>query len=159
MSALGGCYDNDGNSDDLVDTCTPGDNMTNVEGLFDSVALEAVLVIVWDVGTEQGAKLPASYFDEVLLSESTDADVSALISNISHSNTQEITVSFNDLTLYLQNANTLTFSLAFPDRRYYIDCTHSGMEDLYLLNVTLNFDVNGNYANAEFSQTILYGAI
>jgi len=144
-----------------LDTCTQGDNMTNiqVDGVFDATALAPELRIIWDAGTEQGAKLPEAYFEEVVLADETNADVSALIDSVTYTNIQEITIVYADLTAYLGNENVLNFSLAFPDRAHYIDCTHPGMEDQYRLNVTLNFDIDGNYSDAEFTQYIIFGAI
>jgi hypothetical protein len=135
--------------------------MTNlqVDGVFDATALAPELRIIWDTGTEQGAKLPEAYFEEVVLADETNTDVSVLIDNITYSNIQEITVVFADLTAYLENENGLNFSLAFPDRRHFIDCSYPGTGDQYLLNVTLHFDIDGNYSDAEFIQSICCGYI
>ena len=144
-----------------LDTCTQGDNMTSlqVDGVFNAAALAPELRIIWETGTEQGAKLPEAYFEEVVLADETNADVGALIDSVTYTNTQEITIVFADLAVYLKNENVLNFSLAFPDRVHFIDCTHPGMEDQYRLNMTLNFDTDGNYSDAEFTQFIIFGAI
>jgi len=158
MISVVGCY---GGGGDGEDTCTQGDNMTNlqVDGVFDATALAPELRIIWDTGTEQGSLLPETYFEEVTLADGTNTIVSTVIDIFTYSNYQEITVIFSDLTSYLENENELSFSLMFPDRALFINCTHPGMQDQYLLNMKLNFDIDGNYLDTEFTQIINFGAI
>lgn len=142
------------------DTCTQGDNMTDprVSGTFDSAAADPEFTITWDTGTERGADLPNDYFAQVELSAETSAEVVPLIESVTYSEPRNITVSFNDIAPYLAEQDTLTFTLEFPDRIRYIDCTHPGMGDNYLLEVTLNFS-RGEFTGANFRQVVQLGAI
>lgn len=143
------------------DTCTAGDNMSNptAAGNFESTLIAPELVINWEAGTQQGANLPESYFEAVSVYSDMEAELKALIHSVSYSGTREITVNFNDLTNYLDTKNTLTLVLAFPDRNQFINCTHPGMQDQYLLYITLTFNSSSHLIGTEFEQIIIFGDI
>lgn len=145
------------------DTCSQGDNMSNirVKQSFDASLEAPTLTILWDTGTEKGALLPPSYFAEVILNKGsgTEPELSDLISSVSASAAQELTVTFKSLSSYLETHQTFKFRLEFPDRIRFIDCTHSGMADRYFLDVTLHFNSTGLFEKATFEQRTSLGAI
>ena len=135
--------------------------MSNIQlgDVFDASVATPELTIIWDVGTGQGANLPEAYFDAVVLSDNTNAGVSQLITSIRYKNVREITVVFSDFSNYLADNSELQFTMSFPDRALFIDCSHSGQLDQYLLNVDLGFDANHMLTNTIFTQTIAFGSI
>lgn len=143
------------------DTCTQGDNMTNprMGGSFDALAAAPELLIVWDIGTERGAELPDSYFAAVTVDYETDDAVKTLITSVAYTSQREITVTFNDLTAYIVSNTMLDFTLAFPDRDAFIDCTHPGSRDRYLLDVSLVFDASANLVSFDFVERKELGPI
>jgi hypothetical protein len=139
------------------DNCTQGDNMTSpaLAGGLEQGSDGAQVRILWDPGTGRGAELPSSYFDTVTV-EGPDA---AAVSQVKLTKEREITVTFVDLAPILAAQSSLSFSLVFPDRREFIMCSHPGMADRYLLDVTLTFDQNGAIAGSELKQHIQLGDI
>jgi hypothetical protein len=143
------------------DTCTQGDNMSNIrtpQG-FDASLTTPSLEILWDVGTEKGAGLPPAYFANVKVGFATQENVKTLITTVGATAERKITVSFGNLSAYLATTKELKFTLEFPDRRGFISCTHAGMADIYLLDVTLSFDSRGQFEKATFEQRKSLGAI
>jgi len=143
------------------DTCTQGDNMTNLRmgAPFDAQVAVPGLLIVWDIGTERGAELPASYFAAVTVAYETDDAIKLLIDGVAYTNQREITVMFADLATYLASNTILGFTLAFPDRNAFIDCTHPGSADRYLLDVSLVFDASANLVSSTFTERKELGPI
>lgn len=157
------CFHNDSGCEncDTYDTCTQGNNMSDIQmsGLIDVTSVSPVLNITWNTGTEKGAFLPETYFEQVQLSVLTNPEISALTESVTYSNTQAITIVFLDLADYLANNAAIQLTLSFPDRAAYIDCSHSGTADLYLLQISMLFTTNNTLENIEFSQSIRYGAL
>ena len=123
-------------SEEISDTCTQGENMSNIHlvGDFNPASDRPTLIFEWDIGSGKGAKLPDEYFNEVELDyDNIDYEVLLLIDSVAYTNQNEITVFLNNITAYIEENNILTFSLAFPDRRGFINCEHPGMDDRYLL--------------------------
>jgi hypothetical protein len=48
----------------------------------------------------------------------------------------------------------MDFVLAFPDRRNFTSCTHSGTEDTYLLRVSLRFDEQEQLQDAVLTEDV-----
>lgn len=155
--AGGGSVDVSSTTGGIGDTCTGGDNMTNprIEGMVTQGSVGAEVLIVWDAGTGPGATLPASYFDAPKI-EGPDA---AAIAQAQHSGPQEITITFSDLAKTLANQSTIAFTLVFPDRRDFSGCSHPGMDDRYLLDVTLTFDQSGQIMDSKLEQKVVLGDI
>lgn len=139
-----------------ADTCSGGQNMTDprVLGDFFVASTTPTLRIGWEAGTELGALLPDAYFAEVVVSSDGDG---ALIENVSYSNERELTVVFTNLAGTLDERDALSFTLEFPDRGLHTNCTHGGMADHYLLDVTLVFDESQALQSAIFTQSVRYG--
>jgi hypothetical protein len=144
------------------DSCISGANMTNprvVAGL-ETAPGGSTLRITWEPGTSQGAALPSEYFAQVRVYEETAEEVRALIPSVSLTGERELTVRFRTLGPYLDaHGNVLDFSLAFPDRRSFISCSHPGMDDEYLLKVHLQFDAQKQLERAELAEHVSYGDI
>lgn len=139
------------------DSCTGGDNMTDprIEGGVEQGSIGAEIRILWDLGTGHGAELPSSYFDIITI-EGSDA---AAVAQAKHTAPMEITVTFADLAASLAIQSSLSFTLVFPDRREHIACSHPGMPDRYLLDVTLTFDQNSQIESSELTQHVQLGDI
>ena len=70
----------------------------------------------------------------------------------------ELMVRLRDLDGWLASGETtLTFSVAFPDRRHFTDCEHAGMDDVYYLNVVVRFASDGTVSETSFSEALLLG--
>ena len=138
------------------ESCMPGDNMTAPRLVAGLEEMDAGLQIriTWDAGTEQGAQLPAAYFQAVALNEPSE-----IVRSVALTAEREITVEFNDLTSYLQAQNTLELILVFPDRREFIPCAHPGMDDIYFLKISLRFASDGSIGDAQFEQGAWLGPI
>ena len=146
----------------LTDNCTQGTTMTDprVVNSFNGLEETPQLVITWDPGTERGSALPDSYFEVVRLNCSysfQNCPFSSLTDASYDATTKSITVSFSDLSEYLNSNDTLQFALEFPDRQQYINCEHPGSADRYYTQVTLNFN-NGEFVDAEFVEFLQAGA-
>jgi hypothetical protein len=129
-----------------------------VEGAFDTSADEPVLRIVWDRGTGDAQALPASYFDAPEV-DSSELQVRTVLKGVvDHPTDRELDVHFGPLKDFLANNSQLSFFLAFPDRRGFIECGHPGTDDSYYLNVTLTFS-SGALANSELHESIARGGI
>ena len=140
-----------------TDSCTVGDNMIDphMDGEFDGDANTPSLTIVWDNGTGAGRYLPSSYFDAVQVGQ--DAQT-ALVTSASYVAERSIIVNSIELSTHLQTHDTISFSLAFPDREEFIGCTHPGMKDIYLLDVHMTFD-GAALTTLELEEKILLGDI
>ena len=156
LLAVAACGDDTGD-----DTCSTGENMTNprVTGEPDALSDAPELRIAWDAGTGRGNELPASYFDAVSVAPETDPAVVGSIAAVEHSTEREITVRFQDISTLAGQPGGLALTLEFPDRREFIDCTHPGMEDRYLLDVQLTFDATGKVASSQLTERVQLGAI
>lgn len=139
---LHGCTDG---STTPVDTCNDGETFQElhlVSGLETIDGKDAVR-IGWAPGPGRAQELPQDYFADVQAGEG--ADTATLTGE-------------NELTVVLGNievpppSSTVTFTLYFPDRRGYIDCTHPGAPDDYLLTVDLHFDATSVFTHAEFTE-------
>lgn len=143
-----------------TDSCSSGGNMTDprlVAGL-ETAPGGSTLRITWDAGTGQGAALPKEYFSEVRVSEETSEEVRTLIPGVSLTGERELTVRLRTLGPYLEaHGNVLDFTLAFPDRRGFISCSHPGMDDAYLLKVHLQFDAQKQLERAELAEHVSPG--
>jgi hypothetical protein len=126
-----------------ADTCSAGDNMTNprLGSGFDLGAPAPEFRVLWDAGTGRGAELPDHYFDSVRLAQDLGAQIKALVQSVEHSAPREIAVRFDGeaLAAFLETQNTVKLTLEFRDRATVLDCSHPGMADVYLLDVTLVF--------------------
>lgn len=148
-------------SKDSQDTCTGGSNMSNprlVDGL-EPAAGGSLLRITWEPGTDQGAQLSSDYFAAAHVSSDTASEVQSLISNVSLTEDRQLTVRFRNLGPYLVEHDTLEFSLAFPDRRDFISCSHPGMADVYLLRVRLQFDAQKQLQGSSLTEDVSPGDI
>jgi len=130
-----------------------------IGGPFDTLTAAPGLLIVWDIGTERGAELPDSYFTAVTVAYETDDAIEVLIDSVVYTNQREITVTFFDLTTHLASNTLLDFTLVFPDRNAYIDCTHPGSADRYLLDASLVFDASANLISSAFTERKQLGPI
>lgn len=143
------------------DTCTQGATMTNprVVDTFDASKETPKLVVTWDLGTERGSDLPDSYFEAVSLDciSIQNCPFSLLTNALYDATSNSITVTFLELSEYLSTNDTLEFGLVFPDREQYINCTHPGNNDTYLIQVTLNFN-EAEFVDAVFSEIKQLGA-
>jgi len=142
------------------DTCTGGRNMTSprIEAGLETTEDGPLVRIVWDPGTGRGADLPDAYFDAVLVEPTMPAS-SDFVASAELTATREITVVFSDLDAALTSSSRVGFTLWFPDRAAFIDCSHPGMPDRYLLNVVLTFDADGSISNSELSEDIRLGDV
>lgn len=149
-----------GGDEPRSDSCTAGENMTNprlVAGL-EPTAGGSLMRITWDRGTDLGAELPLDYFAQAQLSGETAAEVQALIPSVTLTDERELTVRFRNLGPYLEaHGNALDFTLAFPDRRKFVSCEHSGMDDAYMLKVHLQFDAQKQLERAELAEHVSFG--
>ena len=142
------------------DTCTEGDNMGSpmVADGFDPTVAAPALRLTWSAGSGSGTDLPPEYFDQVAVALETDAAVRDLISSLERPAPREIVVNFASLDTFLASQSELSFTLEFPDREEFIDCSHAGMADRYLLEVSVTLD-SGAVVNSELSQRVQLGAI
>ena len=156
LLAVVACGDDTGD-----DTCTSGENMTNprVTGEPDALSAAPELRIAWDAGSGRGNELPPSYFDAVSVAPETDAAVVDSIAAVEHPTERELAVRFHELSTFAGQAAGLGFTLQFPDRRGFIDCTHPGMEDRYLLDVQLTFDAAGKVTSSQLTERVQLGDI
>lgn len=140
--------------------CGGGVNMTDprIEGGFDSSAESPTLRVVWGPGTGKGAELPSTYFDAVEL-RPRPGDASSLVTGLERTGSREIVLTFSSVQAYLEENQSFVVLLEFPDRRRYIDCDHAGMQDFYMLTVTLEFDEHGVLLAGEVRQWVDAGAI
>jgi hypothetical protein len=139
--------------------CTSGKNMT-APHLVDGVEPSAggsLIRISWDKGTEVGAELSSDYFSAAQVSRQTATEVQNLVSSLALTQERELTVRFRNLGPYLTTHNTVEFLLAFPDRRRFSTCTHSGTDDTYLLRVSLNFNDQGQFQSATLTEEVSLG--
>jgi hypothetical protein len=145
---------------DPEDTCTEGDNMGNpkVEDGFDPTLAAPALRITWSAGTGNGTDLSPEYFDQVAVALETDVAVRDLISSLARPAPREIVVTFAALDTFLASQSELDFTLEFPDREEFIMCSHPGMADRYLLDVSVTLD-SGAVVSSELSQRVQLGAI
>lgn len=142
------------------DTCSGGVNMTDptLSMPFDPEGQPTDLVFEWQEGTDNGALLPPEYFEQVAIDPFTDQEVvAALVQELGAIDDRQIRVRFGDLTDYRALNDGLTLVLLFPDRRDFIECTHPGMEDRYLLTIDVDWSVDP--ATVELTETVEYGAI
>lgn len=134
------------------DTCSQGDNMTapRLVGAPEPSAGETKVVIAWDRGTGVGERLPATYFERVTLEEDT------IVSKTEPAGERALTV-FLSGAPSSHAGRTQTFTLLFPDRNQFTDCTHGGMKDVYRLVVAVTFSGDGASATATFEQKVDLG--
>lgn len=151
-----------GGDESDADSCSSGGNMTDprlVAGL-EAAPGGSTLRITWDPGTGQGAGLSSDYFSQVRVSDETPEEVRALIPSVTLTGERELTVRLRTLGAYLEeHGNVLDFSLAFPDRRDFISCSHSGMDDEYQLKVHLQFDAQKQLERAELAEHMSSGKL
>lgn len=116
---------------DSTASCTEGDNFTNlrvVDGYEQESEESPFLRIAWDQGTGNGADLPRAYFEAAELAEGSDP----VAESVELTDDREFTVRFSEIP-----SGETSFIIVLPDRRDYIECSHPGMDDRYLLHVTL----------------------
>lgn len=142
---LHGCTGgSDGRSTTPVDTCNDGDTFQElhiVNGL-ETIDGKGAVRIGWGLGAGRARELPPDYFAAVTVTEG--AATATLTGQ------HEITVVLDDLEV--PPPSPVSFSLAFPDRRDYIDCIHPASPDTYLLHVDLHFDAAGALTHAELTE-------
>jgi hypothetical protein len=134
------------------DTCNRGITFQEprlVNGVETIDGMAAVRV-TWSPGTERGQELPQAYFADVSAEGGEAVELTAM---------NEVTVVLGDLAERLATSSQVSVTLRFPDRAEYIDCTHPGMRDAYLLHMVLRFDDADTLQQSEFTEEILYGDI
>lgn len=123
---------------------------------FDLRTSTPELHLLWDQGTGRGAKLPASYFAMVSIS---DRGISReLVVSAEQVAPREILIRLAPaiLTEHLEDAE-LTFTLAFPDRRASIDCEHPATSDNYYVDITLALQ-EGMHVGTTIKQWVSLGS-
>ena len=148
-----------GASDYGPDTCNDGTTMRDpaLGALLDVDGAQPRMTIGWQPGVGRGAELPAAYFEAVEAVAS--AELAALIATVSYVDPRELHLTFAPLTNYLAQHDRLAFALRFPDRAAFIDCTHPGSADAYLLEVEIVFDSDLEVLTATFNERVLLGDI
>jgi hypothetical protein len=146
---LGGCNDEPSLPED---TCNRGITFQDprLGNGIETIDGMAAVRVTWSPGTERGQELPQAYFADVF----AEADESVALTA-----TNEVTVVLGDLAERLAKSSEVSVTLYFPDRAEYIDCTHPGMRDTYLLHVVLHFDDADMLQHSELTEEIIYGAI
>lgn len=136
------------------DTCSGGQNMTNpvIAGPVAPDGDGTRVRITWELGTGRGADLPAKYFDAPVASPAAQVD------RVEHVSERELDVVLNGAPS-TQAGKTLAITLDFRDRRTVLDCKHPGMEDHYILELTLTFGGDGSLASSKLEEKFIAGDI
>jgi hypothetical protein len=109
--------------------------------------------VTWDPPrTGEAVGLTDDYFAEVVLSDPS----SPLATSAGLTGEREITVRLDRSRIV---AGTHSITLLFPDHRDAIGCTHPGMPDRYLLDITLVLDDLGVLTRATLTQRVQLGPI
>lgn len=148
LALLPGCTD--GMTTTPVDTCNDGvtfQELHLVDGLETIDGKDAVR-IGWGLGIGRAQELPDAYFGAVRV---TEGPATAALTG-----ENEITVVLDGLDEPPPAA--VRVSLAFPDRRDYIDCVHPASADIYFLHLDLHFDAAGAFLHAELTEDFQPGA-
>lgn len=158
LAACGGSADGAGGGAE-TDNCGGGANMTDptLGSAFDPDGVPADLLIEWAEGTGRGAELPPDYFEQVFIAPSAEPLVVESIQEASVVAQRQIRVRFDDLSELRATQNGMSFSLGFPDRRDYIDCSHPGMADQHLLDIDI--DWSGTPVTVEMTERVVLGPI
>ena len=107
---------------------------------------------------DQGAPSVLAEIDPEELPGESALEVSPPVIAVSAPVLGELMVRLRDLDGWLSSGETtLTFSVAFPDRRHFTDCEHAGMDDVYYLNVVVRFASDGTVSETSFSEALLLG--
>lgn len=110
--------------------------------------------IGWDPGTEQGAKLPRSYFAAGKVNTSkrnVGPDGPSMEETVEADADREIAVTVRGTTAELQG--NLRFEVTFPDRKQVISCERSDdAVDKYGLSVEAELDGNGTVTKSTVTE-------
>ncbi len=106
-----------------------------------NTAVDRSLRIAW----EPGFALPAAYFDKATVQGEG-------VASVAHTGDRELTVTL------APGAAPTSLTLEFPDRRAFVDCTHVGMDDHYVVEVTLQRD-GDVITGATFRDDVLPGGL
>lgn len=142
-----------------ADTCNRGDAFSEPR-LVDGVerGLDSSFVrITWDVGTRVGAELGDDYFAAVTVGEGSD-EGGCVVEAARYEAPRTLIVDLCDRTVAAEG-ETWTFSLMFPDRRDFVECTHPGQSDQTALAVALTFDSSGALVSTDFDEQLIAGAL
>lgn len=151
-----------------ADSCTRGATFAEL-ALVDGVERDAggsLLRIGFAPGSPIAEMLPEGYFRAGRLPSAVETEaagesaleVSPPVIAVSAPVLGELMVRLRDLDGWLSSGETtLTFSVAFPDRRHFTDCEHAGMDDVYYLNVVVRFASDGTVSETSFSEALLLG--
>ncbi len=147
---------------EIRDTGLLGDNKTAARpaSVLNADESHSTLAIIWDTGTEVGATLPDSYFDNIRLRDDDELNINKIISSISYDENKEITVTFLDLSAYTGGQkDALSFSMDFLGCHKSRGCSHPDMEDVYSLNINIDFKRNRLFPNVTVDQSKQLGGI
>ncbi|MFO0740192.1 MAG: hypothetical protein U0270_30105 [Labilithrix sp.] len=136
------------------DTCSGGQNMTSpvISGPVAPDGDGTRVRITWERGTGRGADLPAKYFDAPVASPAAQVD------RVEHVSERELDVVLKGAPA-AQAGKTLAIALDFGDRRTVLDCKHPGMQDHYVLELTLTFGSDGSLAASKLEEKFSPGDI
>jgi len=133
------------------DTCNDGDTFRELQLVSGMEVVDGkdAVRIGWAPGTGRGKDLPEDYFAAV---DVQDAEAAMLTGE------NEITVLIGNLEQPIPGS-TVSFSLIFPDRADYIECTHPGAPDTYYIHVDLHFGASGELTHADLTEDYRPGPI
>lgn len=111
------------------------------------------VVVRW--APTSGDPLPDRYYEPMIFSAAPDAG-RLPVSAITRTAPRELTLEMSNLGSYLRAVSTtVVVRMRFNDTRAYVSCTHPGMSDAYVVDLTLVFDANTQTATARFSEVLL----
>lgn len=102
-----------------------------------------------------GDPLPDTYYEPMVFSAAPDAGRTP-VTTITRTASRELTLEMPNLGSYLRTvSSTVVVRMRFNDTRAYVSCSHPGMSDIYVVDLTLVFDTNTQTATARFGEVLL----
>jgi hypothetical protein len=101
--------------------------------------------------SHDGDNVPDVYWLDARFDYTSDAALGAIEYRVDVTASHELNVRFNSLDAYLATHSTIALRVVFPDTRTVVKCRHPGMDDVYYIDVTLNFDSVHHLTSAEVS--------
>jgi hypothetical protein len=130
-----------------------------------AAASGASIVVRWSPSSDD--VLPPSYYQHVVdfnqdLGQVPEKEAKAIVLAVQPTGVRELTLGVDPARLdaFLRTHKDLNLWLRFNDTRGAVKCSHPGMFDTYIVELTLSFDASGQVARASFSNvSILPGPL
>lgn len=108
---------------------------------------QGLVVVRW--AATGGDPLPERYYATVRLRGPVDGGATP-VQRVTLTAPRELTLETRDLEEHLRVSPRVAVTLEFDDSMGFVPCSHPGMSDAYLVDLTLTFDVPARTAAARF---------